>query len=150
MARIALGTTTPAGAATTSPESADLLLDASVFIAAEAGRSLARRPAGQARVSVVTLAELRLGVLRSDGALRELREATLSLARRFVPLAVTEPVADELAGLLAKLRASERRARAFDCFVAATALAHQLIVVTQDTGFETLQAAEPRLAVEFV
>ena len=132
------------------PESTELLFDASVFIAAEAGRPLSRRPGGQARVSVVTLAELRLGVLRSEGELRELREETLSLARRFVPLAVTEPVADELAGLLAKLRASERRAKAFDCFVAATALAHELVVVTQDSDFETLQAAEPRLAVELV
>ena len=98
----------------------------------------------------MTLAELRLGVLRSDGALRELREATLSFARRFVPLAVTEPVADELAGLVAKLRASERRAKALHCFVAATALAHGLVVVTQDTDFYTLHAAEPRLAVELV
>jgi predicted nucleic acid-binding protein len=131
-------------------EPAGLLLDASVFIAAEAGRTLSRRPGGQARVSVVTLAELRLGVLRSDGELRELREATLSSARRFAPLAVTEPVADELAGLLAKLRASQRRAKAFDCFVAATALAHGLVVVTQDSDFETLEAAEPRLGIELV
>jgi predicted nucleic acid-binding protein len=128
------------------PDSAELLLDASVFIAAEAGRPLSRHPVGQARVSVVTLAELRLGVLRSDGALRELREATLSSARRFVPLAVTELVADELAALLA----SQLRAKAFDCFIVATALAHELVVVTQDTDFETLQAAEPRLAVEVV
>lgn len=132
------------------PESAELLFDTSVFIAAEAGRPLSRRQAGQARVSVVTLAELRLGVLRADGQLRELRKATLSSARRFVPLAVTEPVADELAELLAKLRASQRRAKAFDCFVAATALAHGLVIVTQDTDFETLKAAEPRLAVELV
>jgi predicted nucleic acid-binding protein len=132
------------------PESAELLLDTSVFIAAEAGRPLSGRPSGQARVSVVTLAELRLGVLRSDGALRQLREATLSSARRFVPLTVTELVADELAGLLAKLRASERRAKAFDCFVAATALAHELVVVTQDSDFETLRAVEPRLAVQLV
>lgn len=121
-----------------------------MFIAAEAGRPLSRHPSGRARVSVVTLTELRLGVLRSDGALRELREATLNSARRFVPLPVTEPVADELAGLLAKLRASERRAKAFDCFIAATALAHDLVVVTQDADFETLQAVEPRLAVELV
>jgi predicted nucleic acid-binding protein len=131
-------------------DSAELLLDTSVFIAAEAGRPLSRHPVGQARVSVITMAELRLGVLRSDGALRELREATLSAARRFVPLAVTETVADELAALLAKLRASQRRAQAFDCFVAATALAYELVVVTQDTDFETLQAVEPRLAVELV
>jgi len=90
----------------------------------------------------VTLAELRLGVLRSEGALRA--------ARRFVPLAVTEPVADELAGLLAKLRASGRRAKAFDCYVAATALAHELVVVTQDNDFEVLRAAEPRLSVQLV
>jgi predicted nucleic acid-binding protein len=87
-------------------------LDASVSIAAEAGRPLSRHPVGQARVSVVTLAERRLGALRSDGALRELREATLSSARRFVPLAVTELVADELAALLAKLRAAQLRAKA--------------------------------------
>lgn len=121
-----------------------------MFIAAEAGRPLSRRPGGLARVSVVTLAELRLGVLRAAGELRQLREATLDSARRFVPLAVTEPVADELAGLLARLRASQRRAKAFDCFVAATALAYELTVVTQDSDFETLQAAEPRLTVELV
>jgi len=141
---------TRAGQATTLPESTELLFDASVFIAAEVGRPLSRRPTGQARVSVVTLAELRLGVLRSKGALRELREATLSYARRFIPLSVTEPVAEELAGLLAKLKVSERRAEAFDCFVAATALAHGLTVVTQYADFETLQAVEPRLAVELV
>jgi predicted nucleic acid-binding protein len=98
----------------------------------------------------VTLAELRLGVLRSDGAVRELREATLAQARRFVPMPVDENVADELAALLAKLRASQRRAKAFACFVAATALAHDLTVVAQDTDFQELRVAEPRLAVELV
>lgn len=37
-----------------------LLLDASVFIAAESGRPLRRGPDGESRVSVVTLSELRL------------------------------------------------------------------------------------------
>jgi hypothetical protein len=129
---------------------AGLLVDASVFIAAEAGRPLRRRPDGEARVSVVTLAELRLGVLRADGRVRELREATLAVARRFVPMAVDEHVADELAALLANLRAAQRRAKAFDCFVAATALAHDLTVVSQDAGFQELQAAEPRLSVALV
>jgi len=129
---------------------AGLLFDASVFIAAEAGRPLKQRPDGEVRVSVVTLAELRLGVLRSDGAVRELREATLAQARRFVPMPVDENVADELAALLAKLRASQRRAKAFDCFVAATALAHDLTVVAQDTDFEELRVAEPRLALALV
>jgi predicted nucleic acid-binding protein len=129
---------------------AGLLVDASVFIAVETSRPLQRRPEGQSRVSVVTLAELRLGVLRSDGRVRKLREATLAAARRFVPMAVDEHVADELAALLAKLRASQRRAKAFDCFVAATALAHDLTVIAQDTDFEALQAAEPRLSVGLV
>ncbi len=65
----------------------------------------------------------------------------------FVPLVVGEQVADELAGLLAKLRAAQRRSKAFDCFIAATALAHQLTVVTQDSDYDELQQVEPRLAV---
>jgi predicted nucleic acid-binding protein len=129
---------------------AGLLLDASVFIAVETGRRMQRRPEGEARVSVVTLAELRLGVLRSSGPVRELREATFAAARRFVGMPVDEHVADELAVLLANLRASQRRAKAFDCFVAATALAHDLTVVAQDADFRELQAAEPRLSVALV
>jgi predicted nucleic acid-binding protein len=129
---------------------AGLLFDASVFIAAEAGRPLKRRPDGEVRISVVTLAELRLGVLRSHGAVRELREATLAEARRFVPMPVDEHVADELAALLAKLRASQGRAKAFNCFVAATALAHDLTVVAQDTDYEELHLAEPRLSIALV
>lgn len=127
-----------------------LLFDASVFIAAEAGRPMKAHPEGDVRVSVVTLAELRLGVLRSTGTVRTVREATFQSARRFVGLSVDEHVADELAGLLAKLRASQRRAKAFDCFVAATALAHDLRVVAQDADFEELQAAEPRLTVAII
>jgi predicted nucleic acid-binding protein len=129
---------------------AGLLLDASVFIAAEAGRPLGRRPEGETRVSVVTLAELRLGVLRSEGTVRQLRESTLAAARRFVPISVDEHVADELSRLLATLRASQRRAKAFDCFIAATALAHELTVLAQDADFHELQAAEPRLSVTLV
>jgi hypothetical protein len=125
----------------------ELLLDTSVFIAAESGRPMNERPAGDARVSVVTLAELRLGVLRATGAVREVREATLAEASMFVPLVVGENVADELAGLLAKLRAAQRRCKAFDCCVAATALAHQLTVVTQDDDYDELHEVEPRLAV---
>jgi predicted nucleic acid-binding protein len=127
-----------------------LLLDASVFIAVETGRPLQRRPEGEARVSVVTLAELRLGVLRAEGRVRELREATLAAARRFVPMPVDEHVADELAALLARLWASQRHAKAFNCFVAATALAHDLTIIAQGADFQELQTAEPRLSVALV
>jgi predicted nucleic acid-binding protein len=125
----------------------ELLLDTSVFIAAESGRPMKERPSGAARVSVVTLTELKLGVLRATGAAREVREATLAEASMFVPLVVGENVADELAGLLTKLRAAQRRSKAFDCFLAATALAHQLTMVTQDSDYDELQKVEPRLAV---
>lgn len=124
-----------------------LLLDTSVFIAAESGRPMKARPSGEARVSVITLAELKLGVLRAIGAVRQVREATLAEANMFIPLLVDEKVADELAGLLAKLRATQRRSKAFDCFLAATALAHQLAIVTQDNDYDELQQIEPRLAV---
>ena len=127
-----------------------LLLDASVFIAIEAGRPLKPLPEGEVRVSTVTLAELRLGVLRSDGPVRELREATLIRARRFIPMPVDEHVADQLAELLSKLRAAQRRSKAFDCFVSATALAHDFTVVAQDSDFEELSAADPRLEVALV
>ncbi len=43
----------------------ELLLDTSVFIAVESGRPMKERPSGEARVSVVTLTELKLGVLRA-------------------------------------------------------------------------------------
>ena len=65
-------------------------------------------------------------------------------------MCVDEHSADELAALLAKLRTSQRRAKAFDCFVAATALAHDLTVVAQDTDFRELEEAEPRLSVALV
>ncbi|MDA8069766.1 MAG: PIN domain-containing protein [Actinomycetota bacterium] len=128
----------------------DLLLDTSVFIAAESGRPMRQRPVGEARVSVVTLAELKLGILRATGDVRTVREATLAEASLFLPLAVDERVADELAGLLAKLHSAQRRSKAFDCFLAATALAHQLTVITQDSDYDELQAVEPRLAVQRV
>lgn len=68
----------------------------------------------------------------------------------FVPLVVGEPVAAELAGLLAKLRAAQRRSKTFDCLLAATALAHQLTVVTQDGDYDELKQVEPRLSVRRV
>ncbi|MBO0767454.1 MAG: PIN domain-containing protein [Solirubrobacterales bacterium] len=126
------------------------LLDTSVFIAAETGRALSPLPEGDMRISVVTLAELKLGVLRSSGAVRELRSATVARAERFIPVSVDEHVADGLASLLSKLRSSQRRSKAFDCFVAATALAHDLTVVAQDHDFEELQAVEQRLRVVLV
>jgi predicted nucleic acid-binding protein len=115
------------------------LADTSVFVAAEQGRPLGTPPAGEARISVATVTELLVGVGRapSDEA-RALREATLASARRFIPVAYDERVAERLAELLVAAREQGRRAGAMDAIIAATALAHDLAVWTQDDDFDVL------------
>ncbi len=125
------------------------LADTSVFVAAEQRRSLGRPPTGEARISVATLTELGVGVRRAAGEpLRELREATLARARRFIALAYDESVAEHLADLLAAARSHGRRAGAMDAIIAATALAHDLTVWTQDDDFDVLAELAPGLRVQ--
>jgi predicted nucleic acid-binding protein len=125
------------------------LADTSVFVAAEQRRTLGKPPSGDARISVATLTELGVGVRRATSEpLRELRQATLSRARRFIALAYDEPVAERLADLLATARARQRSAGAMDAIIAATALAHDLTVWTQDDDFDVLAHLAPALRVE--
>jgi predicted nucleic acid-binding protein len=124
------------------------LTDTSIFIAAEQRRSLGEPPRGDARISVATLTELLVGVRRApEGPLRELRETTLGRARRFIALPYDETVADRLAVLLATAREQRRRAGAMDTIIAATALAHDLTVWTQDGDFGVLAELAPALRV---
>jgi len=124
------------------------IADTSVFVAAEQRRPIGSPPQGEARISVATLTELGVGVRRAGSdPLRELRRATLSRARRFVALAFDEPVADSLALLLSVARAHRRRAGAMDAIIAATALAHDLVVWTQDDDFDVLAELAPELRV---
>ena len=59
------------------------VLDTSIFIASEQGRPLERPLAEEVSVSVVTLAELELGVLMArDSDTRSRRLATLTRVRR--------------------------------------------------------------------
>jgi predicted nucleic acid-binding protein len=125
------------------------LADTSVFVAAEQRRQLGAPPAGDARISVATLTELGVGVRRAGNEpLRELRRATLSSARRFIALPYDEPVAERLADLLAAARSQRRRAGAMDAIIAATALAHDLTVWTQDEDFEVLAQLALALRVQ--
>src|SRR4029077_15730968 len=111
----------------------------SVFIAAEQGRPLGDPPPGDARISVATLTELLVGGHRARAEpLKTLRDTTLSRARGFLALPYDEPVAERLAILLSAARERKRRAGAMDAIVAATALAHDLAVWTQDDDFEVL------------
>ena|SRR4029077_12868250 len=112
------------------------LLDTSVFIAREAGRPIASLPDEQA-ISVVTLAELHLGVLRAkDGATRARRLRTLSrVEREFNAYPIDEEVARTFASIVADARAAGHRLRGLDVWIAATGVRHGLVVFTQDADF---------------
>ena len=118
------------------------ILDTSVLIATEQGRPLARPLPQQVGVSVVTLAELELGVLvATDADTRALRLATLTRVREQV---AGLPVDDRVASAYARLAAAEisagRRPRIHDTWIAATALAHGAEVWTQDRDFTSFTA----------
>jgi len=110
--------------------------DTSVFVAREAGRPLGELP-DELAVSVVTVAELELGVLRAaDTATRARRLATLGQVRATYPLL---PVDAETASCFARIAAAEleagRKLRRHDAWIAATAMRHGAAVATQDDDF---------------
>jgi hypothetical protein len=112
------------------------IADTSVFVAQESGRDLAELPE-EIAVSVITAAELELGVLRAtDPDARAARLATLSRVQSTYPLL---PIEDEVASHFARIAASElsrgRRLRRHDTWIAATALRHDASVLTQDADF---------------
>jgi predicted nucleic acid-binding protein len=120
------------------------LADTSVFIGLEAARFDAGRIAEfEWGVSVVTLGELRLGVLQArDPEVSARRLSTYQLAQRFEPLAVDETVSDAWALLVSRLRAAGRRAPINDSWIAATAIAHGVPIVTQDSDYDGMPGAE--------
>lgn len=125
------------------------LLDTSVFIARESGRQLGALPEHVA-VSVVTLGELRLGVLNArDAGARARRADTLALARTADPIAIGEAVMDGWARLVADCRAAgvQRVVKLTDALIAATAVEHGLPVVTQDDDYDEIARAHPALSV---
>jgi predicted nucleic acid-binding protein len=125
------------------------LIDTSIFVAAEQRRTLSEPPAGEGRISVATLTELRVGVLRATtDPLRQLRTLSYARARKFLPLPYDEVVAEHVARLLAAARDRQRKAGAMDAIIAATALAHDLMIWTQDSDFAVLQELEPALQVQ--
>ena len=110
------------------------LADTSVFIATESGRPL-RVDALPDRlaVSVVTVGELRAGVLAApDLATRDRRLATLTAALALEPVPVDEDVAAAWARLRVALRDAGRRMAVNDSWIAATAIALDVPLVTQD------------------
>jgi len=125
------------------------LLDTSVFIAREDGRSLGELP-DRVAISVVTIGELQLGVLNAaDPETRARRADTLALARAADPIPISEAVMVTWARLVADCRAAciHRTVRLTDALIAATAIEHGLPVVTQDGDYETIAQAHPPLSV---
>ncbi len=123
-----------------SGERAELgLADTSLFIAVEPDRPLSGRPPQQIAVSVITIAELHLGVLAAaDGPTRARRLETLTRADSLEPIAVDRSVAVAWAALLLALRDAGRRMPLNDSWIAATALARDIPVVSQDSDYDSL------------
>ncbi len=113
------------------------VLDTSVFIAREQERPLAPLP-DEVAVSVVTLSELRHGVLAAGHHTQRARRlSTLEAARQIGrALSIDEAVGDELARLRVELKALGRAMKIMDAWIAATAMAHDVAVCTQDTDFD--------------
>lgn len=117
------------------------LLDTSVFIADEEGRQLASdRLPDEAAISVVTLAELELGVHMADSeAVRGRRLRTLQATQStYVALPVDAAVASAFAELVATARRAGRRPKVQDTWIAATARAAGVAVYTRDSDFDGL------------
>lgn len=113
------------------------LADTSLFIAIEQGRPLAEPPPERIAISVVSVAELRLGVLAAgDVSTRARRLETLTRAEALAPLPVDGPVAGAWAVLRLALRDAGRRMPVNDSWIAATAIAHDIPVVTQDNDYD--------------
>jgi predicted nucleic acid-binding protein len=125
------------------------LLDTSVFIARENGRPLGELP-DRVAVSVLTIGELRLGVLNTEEEdIRALRAETLSLARAADPLPVSEAVTTAWATLVSDCRRAgvHRTVKLVDALIAATAVEHGLPVLTQDSDYDQIARAHSALKV---
>ena len=119
------------------------IADTSVFVATESGRPLGELP-GFAAVSVVTLAELEVGVLRArDGSTRAKRLATLGRVRSELPaVPISEQIGSVFAALVAEMRERGVSPKLHDTWIAATALHLGVPVCTQDADFDRIPRVE--------
>jgi hypothetical protein len=110
------------------------LADTSIFIANENGRPLRTEVLpDRLAVSVITVGELRAGVLAArDLATRDRRLATLTAVLALDPIPVDADVAAAWARLRVALRDLGRRMGVNDSWIAATAIALDVPLVTQD------------------
>jgi len=116
------------------------VLDTSVFIAQESGRRLnASRVPDEVATTVVTVAELNLGVLAAVSAdVRARRLATLDAIADILAFPVDDDAARMWARLRIHLAETGHRVRINDLWIAAIAASRGLPVVTQDDDFDPL------------
>lgn len=118
----------------------DGIADTSLFIAHETGRPLRTEVLpDRLAVSVITIGGLRAGVLSApDVATRDRRLGTLTAALALDPIPVDESVAAAWARLRVELRTRGLRMPVNDSWIAATAIALGVAVVTQDDDYVEL------------
>jgi predicted nucleic acid-binding protein len=115
------------------------IADTSLFIARETGRPL--DPYEEDReiaVSMVTIAELELGVLAAaEPRIRAARLQTLRDAEQLSALPVDRTVTSAFATLVVEMRAAGRgRLGVQDAWIAATAITYDADLLTQDADFD--------------
>jgi predicted nucleic acid-binding protein len=119
------------------------IADTSIFIAQETGHELGDL-AEEIAVSVITAAELELGVLRAKD--RDVRARRLSTLSRVQATYSLLPVDPETASCFARIAAAERdrgrRLRRHDTGIAATAMRHRAAILTQDADFSSFEEVE--------
>ena len=119
------------------------ILDTSVLIAREQANQLERALPNDVAVSVVSIAELEVGVLVArDAKTRARRLRTLTEIRSLVgSLPIDERTASAYAQLAATVLSAGRRPRIHDTWIAATALVNDAEVWTQDSDFSDFERA---------
>lgn len=129
------------------PELVRGLLDTSVFIAAESGRPIdVELLPDESVVCAITVGELQAGVLAAtDLDVRARRLATLDTISDVEVLAINADVAAVWARLRVHLAERGRRINVNDLWIAATATANGLPVVSQDDDFAPLHGAGVRI-----
>jgi predicted nucleic acid-binding protein len=113
------------------------LVDTSVL----AGDVAPQEP-GTWAVSVVTIGELEVGVLLAPGKLRARRLARLTGILEQAPVLIVDR---RVAAHYAQLRSASGRQPANDLWIAATALAHELTLLTADTRQAALPGVQATL-----
>jgi len=126
------------------------LLDTSVLIAGEEGRSLqVEALPGKAAISIITVGELRAGILAApDIYSRDRRLSTLERISGTTVLSVDQRVVQTWAGMRAFLAATRKRIGANDLWIAATAAAVDIPVITQDRDFYALSGVNGLTVIE--